>query len=165
MIKDKRCHIRRGFAADWDTAMELAWRTFEEFNARDYSQEGRDNFMHFVKDDELYRQFALGNYQLLLAEDIGDEDDERPIIGMLLLRENRHISLLFVDGSCHKRGVGHELVKCATDWVSACKKSFYITVNAAPYAKEFYHHEGFEDVEIEKLDNGILYIPMRKKII
>lgn len=150
--------IRKGYASDWDGAMDLAYNTFVNFDAEDYTPEGQHNFKHFLSDPELYQQFVVGNYQLLVAL------DEERIVGMLLLRERRHIALLFVDGEHHRQGVGHALVTCAADYVRASKRIFHMSVNAAPYAVPFYQHEGFKNAQIEQFEDGIRYIPMKLRL-
>ena len=39
-----------------------------------------------------------------------------------------------------------------------------ITVNAAPYAVEFYHKVGFYDTDKEESNDGIRYTPMERVI-
>ena len=150
--------IRKGYASDWDNAMELVWRTFSTFNASDYSIEGQENFKNFLFDQKLYQQYAIGNYELLTAF------DQSRLVGVLLLRENRHISLLFVDGDYHRRGVGHKLVECASKYVKKKGRRFKMSVNASRYAVPFYKHEGFKEAKIEQFEDGIRYLPMELKL-
>lgn len=150
--------IRKGYASDWDDAMELAWRTFLEFNAADYSVVGQENFKKFLFNPELYQQYVIGNYDLIVAFDSGT------MVGTLLLRENRHISLLFVDGSYHGKGIGHKLIECASKYVRKKGRRFKMSVNASRYAVPFYKHEGFKEAEIEQFEDGIRYLPMELKL-
>ena len=150
--------IRKGYASDWDDAMELAWRTFEMFNAADYSSEGRENFRKFLFGPELYQQYAIGNYELITAF------DQSSMVGMLLLRENRHISLLFVDGDLHGKGIGHKLIECASKYVRKKGRRFKMSVNASRFAVPFYKHEGFKEAKIEQFEDGIRYLPMELKL-
>ena len=150
--------IRKGYASDWDTAMELVWSTFVKFNAADYSTKGQDNFKKFLSDPQLYQQYAIGNYELLTAF-YGSK-----MVGMLLLRESRHISLLFVDGDYHGKGIGHGLIECAAKYVKKKGRRFKMSVNASRYAVPFYKHEGFIEAKIEQFEDGIRYLPMELKL-
>ena len=151
--------IRKGYAADWDVAMELAYRTFLKFNAKDYSEEGRSNFKAFVYGEELYKQFVMGNYQLIVAY------EKEEMVGMLLLMQHRHISLLFVDGDYHRIGIGHALIESASMRVKlSARRHKKLIVNASPYALPFYEKEGFIEVKPMQLDNGIKVYPMELHI-
>lgn len=91
IIKPIRISIRPAYRDEWDDAMALAWRTFMQFEAHDFTPEGVESFQDFVTDTVLYRMFVLGSYQLFGAY------DNNKMIGMLSLRGETHISLLFVD--------------------------------------------------------------------
>lgn len=150
--------IRKGYASEWDDAMELVWRTFESFNAADYSKEGQENFKNFLFGPQLYQQYAIGNYELLTAF------DGSTMVGVLLLRENRHISLLFVDGNYHGMGIGHKLIECAAVYVRKKGRRFKMSVNASRFAVPFYKHEGFKEAKTEQFEDGIRYLPMELKL-
>ena len=84
--------------------------------------------------------------------------DNEKIIGVIATRNNgNHITLFFVDGKYHKKGIGKKLfekvLKNATSKV--------ITVNSSVYAVEVYHKLGFIDADTEKVDNGIRFTPMK----
>jgi len=136
----------------------LAYETFLEFNAKDYTENGCKNFKNFVKGEELYKQFAIGNYMLVVA------NYEDKMVGMLLIREKKHVALLFVDGAYHHMGIGHALIGYAKEYVKKNKKSYFVSVNASPYAVKFYEREGFKDVKMEQFEDGIRFIPMKLKL-
>lgn len=138
--------------------MELAWDTFVKFDAPDYSQEGIDNFHKFVTDDNLRKMFVAGNYQLFVAK------DEDRCVGMLSLRERKHISLLFVDAAYHHNGVASALVHFVASYVANEEGLDKLTVNASPYAVGFYHRRGFRDLGQEAVADGIRFTPMELDI-
>ncbi len=146
--------VRCAYNSDWDGAMKLAWDTFAKFNAPDFSREGVENFDRFVHDDMLRKMFVAGHYQLFVAT----EDDR--YVGMLTLREKKHISLLFVDEEYHRHGIASALL------AFVCRYALYeegvdkLTVNASPYAIGFYHKKGFRDLQGETLQDGICFTPM-----
>ena len=50
-IADTRdIRIREAGGSDWDQAMLLAYQTFLQFDAPDYTAEGIENFRRFVSD-------------------------------------------------------------------------------------------------------------------
>lgn len=139
--------------------MKLAWDTFVKFDAPDYSQEGIDNFHKFVHDDMLRKMFLAGHYQLFVAVEGGK------YVGMLSLRERKHISLLFVDEDYHRNGVGSALIKYVSGYALSEMGVTSLTVNASPYAVGFYHKRGFKDTAPETVADGIRFTPMELNII
>lgn len=146
--------VRSAYQTDWDDAMRLAWDTFVRFDAPDYSREGIENFHQFVNDDMLRKMFIAGHYQLFVANDDGR------CVGMLSLRERKHISLLFVDADYQHYGVASALINYVAGYVLNEEGLDILTVNSAPYAVGFYHKRGFRDTGSEMVADGIRFTPM-----
>ena len=119
--------VRCAYHSDWDGAMKLAWETFVRFDAPDYSQEGIQNFRNFVNDEMLRKMFLAGHYQLFVAIDDGK------YVGMLTLRDKKHISLLFVDKDYHHNGVASALIKYVSKYALDEEGIDRLTVNSSPY--------------------------------
>ena len=154
MREEEPFEIRFAQEDEWEEAMGLAWKTFLEFEAGDYTPEGVRSFEDFVTDSRLRRMFLLGEYRMLVARHGGR------LVGMITLRDKTHISLLFVEESCHRKGIGRAQVARMADYVrrtSGCRR---LTVNASPYGTAFYHRIGFRDLESERRQNGIIFTPM-----
>ncbi|MCR5595634.1 MAG: GNAT family N-acetyltransferase [Lachnospiraceae bacterium] len=134
--------------------MDLAWRTFVKYEAPEYTQEGIQNFKDFVTDGVLKTMFENGVYKLFVAV------YEKKIIGIISLRDNNHISLLFVESKYHRQGVGSGLMQFLVEHMINVMNLRSLTVNAAPYGVEFYHKLGFEDTGPEQVNSGITYTPM-----
>ena len=135
-------------------AMQLAWDTFLIYEAPEYDPVGVKHFHEFVKGDELRNMFALGEYRAW-----GAFDDDNVIVGVLGIRKHWHVSLLFVESRLHHQGIATALLKQA--FSEAAKEGVNaLTVNSSPYAVEFYHKIGFEDLDREKTTDGIRYTPM-----
>lgn len=158
IIKPIRISIRPAYRDEWDDAMSLAWRTFMQFEAQDFTPAGVESFQEFITDTILYRMFMLGSYQLFGAYDNGR------MVGMISLRGETHISLLFVDGKYHRMGIGRGLIEYVSRYVLTEEGHDGITVNAAPYATGFYHRMGFVDTSAEQASDGIRYTPMKRNI-
>lgn len=139
---------------EWEEAMELAWKTFLEFEGDVYPPEGIRSFEDFITDSTLKRMFIMGAYQVMAAY------DHEKMVGMISLRNETHISLLFVDRYYHRRGIGRALILRLSKYVKEEIGKSQITVNASPYGVEFYHRLGFRDVGPQKQQDGIIFTPM-----
>lgn len=142
------------YREEFQTALNLAWRTFLQFEAADYEEEGMRSFYQFINDPVLPRAFALGEYRVWGAF------ISRQMVGMISTRSKNYISLLFVDREYHHRGIGRGLVRqvfryCHSEWGVT-----EVSVHASPYAVGFYHKIGFMDTDVELKQDGIRYTPM-----
>jgi GNAT superfamily N-acetyltransferase len=158
IIKASNLIVRPAYREEWDDAMALAWRTFMKFEAHDYTKEGIESFQDFITDTILYKMFVIGSYQLFVAYE-GDR-----LVGMITLRNETHISLLFVDEYYHRRGIGRHLMEYVSEYVKNEEGHRILTVNSAPYATEFYHRIGFVDTGMLQINDGIYYTPMEMSI-
>lgn len=146
--------IRKAVPADWEEAMELAFRVFLKYEAKEYGPEGIRNFAQFVTDRDLKNMFLQGEYLLFVAEADGQ------LVGLISLRSKNHISLLFVDEEYHRRGIGTRLVKFLQEYLLQNSSQQKLTVFAAPYGIPFYHRMGFKDIGEQTCKAGIVYTPM-----
>jgi len=146
--------IRFAGEDDWETAMGLAWKTFLEFEAKDYTPEGIRSFEDFITDTGLKRKFLSGDYRLMAAWNKGR------LVGMITLRNKTHISLLFVEKSCQRQGIGRGLIEKMADYAKRESGARRLTVNASPYGVLFYHKIGFRDLGPQCCQDGIIYTPM-----
>lgn len=146
--------IRMAYEGEWEDAMALAWKTFLRFEADDYEPEGVRSFEDFITDNTLHRMFIMGAYQMFVAMD-GDK-----MVGMITVRSNSHVSLLFVDAEYHMRGIGRALMWRLCRYLRAELGIRRVTVNASPYGVGFYHKLGFRDLQPEQTSEGIRYTPM-----
>ena len=150
--------VRYAYREEWNEAMELAWRTFLRFEAPDYRPEGVRSFYDFVTDERLRQLFLTGSYQMLAAF------VENRMAGMITLRGEGHISLLFVEERYHKCGIGRALVTALADYLRNEMGIERMTVNSSPYGIGFYHKLGFRDLGAEKELDGVRYTPMEKML-
>jgi len=139
---------------EWEDAMALAWKTFLEFEGDVYPPEGVRNFEDFITDSGLKKMFLRGVYQMMAAYD-GEK-----LVGIISMRNEKHISLLFVDRNYHRRGIGRALVTALAAYVRQEMGHKQLTVNASPYGVEFYHRLGFFDLGPQKQQDGIIFTPM-----
>ena len=140
---------------EWPEAMGLAWHVFLLFEADDYSEEGISNFYRFVTDRLLYRMFKAGQYQLF------GYFIENKLAGIISLRNENHISLLFVDEKHQHKGIARSLLEYVNNYLLTELGMQEVSVDSSPYAVEFYHRMGFVDTDHEITKNGIRYTPMK----
>lgn len=138
----------------WDDAMELAFKVFLKFEAKEYGKEGTDKFVQFLTSTEMQKMFRQGLYILFVAT-VGED-----IIGLISLRSGNHISLLFVDENYHRQGIGRALIKTLQDYLLKETSFVKMTVHASPYGIPFYERVGFEATDVERKQEGIIYTPM-----
>ncbi len=148
--------IRWAKVDEWAPAMKMIWKTFMRFEAKDYTEEGIQNFFDFVSDDGLHKAFLRGDYQLMVAL-----DGER-VVGAGSIRNRNHLSLLFVDEDYHYRGVGAALITKLCEYLKLEEGERFMSVNAAPYALGFYSKLGFIAVAPEEEYAGIRVTRMEK---
>lgn len=142
---------------EWEEAMNLAWDTFILYEAPEYTKEGITSFRNFVRDPILKTLFIEGKYNVLAAF------NNNIIVGIIGVRNETHISLLFVDSEYHKKGIARRLVEKTFERTYEKYGKREMTVNSSPYAVGFYHKMGFVDTDIEKTTDGIRYTPMKAR--
>lgn len=150
--------IRWALLDDWPIVMDLAWKTFLEFEKDDYTTIGIENFRTFVKSSDLYKMFLKNQYKVAVA------CENSKIVGMISIRNDNHISLLFVDKQYHKLGIGTNLIYYLANYVKHEILKNNLTVESSPYAVEFYHKLGFIDSGRQNIKSGIITTPMEKDL-
>jgi GNAT superfamily N-acetyltransferase len=146
--------IRQIQRTEFERAMEIAWKTFLEFEGDIYTEEGIKSFYNFIRDPLLEKMFLLGEYLIFGAFVAGK------MVGIAGIRNKSHLSLLFVDKEYHKIGVGSALVFSAFQYSFEQYKEYRFSVNASPYALGFYHKLGFKDTADQITKDGVIYTPM-----
>ena len=138
-------------------AQALAECVFMRFDAPDYSKKGAEGVLRFIYYD-MPQKLQDGTMTVYGCFEKGS------LLGMCALDKFEHISLLFVDGSRHRQGIGSALVKQAC-FAARLHGNEHITVNAAPFAVGFYHKIGFVDLGEPQFENDIVFTPMRKSVL
>jgi GNAT superfamily N-acetyltransferase len=77
-------------------------------------------------------------------------------VGMIEVRDGRHICLFFVDGAFQGRGIGRRLFEAAL--AQRESTSGYMEVHASPFSVPVYTALGFRKTA------GIKYVPMRMEL-
>jgi len=139
--------IRRLSQDERQTALDLAWAVFSEFESPDYSAEGTEEFRKCLHDEGYLS--GLHYY--------GTFDGEK-LIGEIAIRPDRkHICFFFVDGRYHRRGIGTRMFRrLLEDYPNET-----ITLNSSPYGLPFYKAIGFVPTDEERTVNGIRFTAMK----
>ena len=144
--QSERILIRSLQKKETDSALQLAWNVFCEFESPDYAPEGTEEFKRCLNND-IY---------LAGIRYYGAFDGEK-LVGILGIREEKHhICFFFVTGEYQRLGIGTKLFR-------RMQKDFpgqTITLNSSPYGLPFYKALGFTATESEKTVNGIRFTPM-----
>lgn len=148
--------VRWAKTEEWKPAMTMIWKTFMKYDSRDYTDEGIRSFFEFITDDDLYRAFLMGSYQMLVAL------DRKRIVGAASIRNVNHLSLLFVDEDYHNKGIGSTLMRRLCYYLKVEEGERYMSLKAAPYAVDFYRKLGFRIVRPEEEYSGIRVTSMEK---
>ncbi len=140
--------------ADADAVSRLILDSFSEFIAEEYSDEGRAEFTRFVQPEALVDR-SRSNHFVLLA--IAGERHA----GVIELRDNDHVSLLFVDSRSQRHGIARELLMRALALARPAKPGLdRVTVNSSRFGVPIYEKLGFRQTGPERSVNGIVFIPM-----
>ena len=139
--------IRKIKYAQIDSAVDLIWKTFLQFEAPDYSEEGVQSFRDFIRNKEIIQSLEFfGAY----------ENEE--LRGVIATKENRkHICCFFVKAQYHRQGIGKKL----WEYVLNNSQNLFFTVHSSPYAVPVYHKLGFIDMDSEQLADDIRFTPMK----
>ena len=144
---EQTVEIRRIDNINVTVAVKLVTDVFMEFEAPDYSNEGVKAFF----------DTAINNQEFIYNLAIYGAYLNNSLVGVIATRnEGNHIALFFVDGAYHRQGIGRKLFEVVLENSTSDK----LTVNSSPYAKDIYHHLGFEETDVEQVVTGIRFIPM-----
>ncbi|WP_302269792.1 GNAT family N-acetyltransferase [Alistipes finegoldii] len=113
-----------------------------------------DVFHRFIAPEALTEQFRTGALMLWGAF------RQDTLAGVAAVRNRSHISLLFVDASCHRQGIARALFNAVRDFCRTDPAVSRITVNSSPYAVEIYRRLGFTATDAERVTDGIRFTPM-----
>ncbi len=148
--------IRRLRPDEVDEALDLAMATYLEFEAPDYGPEGVTTFRRDIYDNEAFRAACLDGTNRMW----GALDGEH-IIGLMAMRGESHIVLVFTHRDYHRQGVASAILRALLADVRRENPALRrLTLNSSPYGLPFYLHAGFRPADVEKTINGIRFTAM-----
>jgi len=137
-------------------ALDMVWEVFLEFESPDYPREGINTFKEFIKPDSIYKK--VKSEEILFWGCFIDG-----LAGVIAVRNQSHISLLFVRKEFQRQGIARKLFLAAEEYCRSLGLK-NITVNSSPYAVEAYRRLGFKDLAAEQTINGIRFTLMEYEI-
>jgi predicted GNAT family N-acyltransferase len=136
----------------------LVREVFDECVAGDCSEEGRAEFMRCIEPEAIRKRLDDGAVALVAC--LGDR-----IVGMIEMRDTKHICLFFTATAHQGQGIGKRLLKEAIDRCRKLNSGIEeVTVNSSRYSLNIYRRWGFEETADEQEKNGIRFIPMALKL-
>ncbi|MBP2649818.1 MAG: Histone acetyltransferase HPA2-related acetyltransferase [Firmicutes bacterium] len=135
---------------------DFFWQVFAEFDCLGYGEVGVNEFKNFILPENIRGRCATGKFSMLCCK------DDAELVGVISMRNNQHVSLLFVKKTYHKLGIASSLFKLARErCLMKIPHLRCITVNSSPYAIGFYEKIGFTVSRPEQHLYGISFIPMQ----
>jgi GNAT superfamily N-acetyltransferase len=137
---------------------ELIKRVYDEFVACDYTEEGNRFFYEWIQPEKIAERQR--NNRTMRTASIGMK-----MVGVIEIRDNNRISLLFVDKDYQGLGIAKKLFE---ESLAACKKRdarldrFF--VHSSPFAIPVYRKLGFKAAGSMQEEHGIKYLTMEMKI-
>ncbi len=133
---------------------DLIIQTFNNYIAHLYPQRGVRHFLRYVK-PHLLLQRSHANHFVMVAR------TQELIVGMIEVRNCKHISLFYVLKEFQMKGISKELLRRSEEICLKTKPDLdQITVNSSPNAVQIYEKLGFSKVGSEQMRNGIIFTPM-----
>jgi GNAT superfamily N-acetyltransferase len=130
-------------------------RVFDEFVAWEFSEQGRHSFYRFITPPEFQRRMVGESFAILAL-------DGETIAGMIEMRHQDHIALLFVERAYQGQGIARELFRQALKKTRTLKPDLQrVTVNSSPFAVTIYEKLGFTAIDSEQERDGIRFTPMQ----
>jgi predicted GNAT family N-acyltransferase len=133
---------------------KLIRKVYDEFVAPDYSDEGNQHFYEWIKPENIAER-QKENRNILVAK------VNNKLAGMIEIRQNNRISLLFVDKQYQKHGIARQLFERSlkNSHINDPDLNRYF-VHASPYSIPVYKKIGFIETGEMTIQNGISYLPM-----
>jgi predicted GNAT family N-acyltransferase len=137
---------------------QLIKKVYDEFVSIDYGEEGNQFFYDWIQPSRIAdRQRNQINLWVAFVD--------LKIVGMIEFRDNKFISLLFVDKEYQGQGIAKGLFdESLKEIIRRDSKLNKFYVHASPYSIPIYKKLGFIETDKMQEENGIKYLPMELTI-
>ena len=155
-MSDATCRIMQ--IEDVGNVSALVNSVFDIYIAPHYTAQGKSEFRKYTAPEAFSERIDQGHFVIIAVR--GDV-----LIGMIEMRENNHVSLLFVEEDFQRQGVSRVLLEEATMHARRLGAELErITVNSSRYGVPVYEALGVRQTGPERTVNGIAFIPLAKRI-
>ncbi|MBD8696623.1 GNAT family N-acetyltransferase [Stenotrophomonas sp. CFBP 13718] len=138
---------------DFEAASAICIAAFTQSVAPTVTAQGVATFGSIAAASSFAKRF-VGDNKILVFEEAGR------VVGVIELKEGRHISMLFVDPDAQGRGIGRQLVEAAL----AQARAELITVSASLPSVPAYTRYGFALAGPVAEAAGLIYQPMNRAL-
>ncbi len=121
--------------------------------AHEFSDEGARNLLSSMTPEAIDGYFRSG-YRYHVAEDAGR------LVGVVAVRDNKHLYHLFVVEQYQGQGLARELWSVAKEACVAAGNPGEFTVNSSRFALGMYRKFGFVESGPPENKQGVVYFPM-----
>ena len=155
-MSDTTCRVMQ--TEDAGNVSVLVNSVFDTYIAPQYTPQGKSEFRKYTESEAFLERIDQGHFVIIaVREDV--------LVGMIEMRENNHVSLLFVAEAFQRQGVSRVLLEEATTHARSLGAELErITVNSSRYGVPVYEALGFRQTGPERTVNGIAFIPLAKRI-
>lgn len=127
-------------------------RLFERYIAADFPHKARGGIRQYISEQALAARMNLCHFAIVCR---ANTDTTTQIVGLIEVRQHKHITLLFVDDAYQRQGIARALLNRA---ITRCRTQnpdlSHLTLRASPYAVPIYTRLGFEpDAENDEPDS------------
>jgi len=145
--------IRKATVTDSSEISSLISRNAKSLLNDDFDGDGLVFFLNTVSDQSIREYMEQGfNYVVALVR--------HEIVGVIAIKDYRHMFHLFVDKAHHKKGIAKQLWDNISRDSIARGNTEIFTLNSTSYALPVYQHWGFNRTDDLQTRHGISYTPM-----
>jgi predicted GNAT family N-acyltransferase len=137
---------------------QLIKKVYDEFVSIDYCEEGNKFFYDWIQPSRIAERQRNQINMWVAFMDL-------KLVGMIEIRDNKFISLLFVDKDYQGQGIAKRLFdESLKEIIRRDSKLNKFYVHASPYSIPIYKKLGFIETDKMQEENGIKYLPMEMTI-
>ena len=143
---------------DIDQIISFIRAIYDDAVAPNYSPQGNAEFYKYL-DSKAMQERLENNHWILKAS------DQAELVGVIEIRDNNHLSMLFVKTDKQRQGIGRQLLSAAIEAIKKNRPNLKtLTVHSSPNSVTAYEKMGFESLGEEQTVNGIRFTTMQMHI-
>ena len=150
--------VRAPLPKEFVKISEFIKELFFESIANLYDNMGREVFLEYIHPIALQERFEEGqrfSQYVVIRQEV--------LLGWMEVRDDSHISMLFVHKDYQRRGIGKNLIQIAIDNAIHTNNQA-LTLNSSPNSIEAYLTLGFTLLSDLSMINGVKFYEMKKDL-